>query len=282
MNLSKVRIEIGLPAPLRLLHVSDTHLALADGRDGERKQALAARRSAAFGKEGDCLRSFSEAVAYARNCCDLMICTGDLIDFVSAKNLDTAKEMLSGTDYFFAAGNHEFSKYVGEAVEDEAYKLDSLPLVQRYIGNDLRFASRLVGGVNLVAVDNSYYLFRPEELEAFRREVEKGYPILLLLHNPLHTDALYREMMVNRRNECAYLVGTPEELLEPYPEERRSQQRADGPTLAFIDYLKQQTLVKAVLTGHLHFNFDSVLYGDVVQYTAGGNFRRDVREYEIV
>ena len=53
MNLSKVRIEIGLPAPLRLLHVSDTHLALADGRDGERKQALAARRSAAFGKEGD-------------------------------------------------------------------------------------------------------------------------------------------------------------------------------------------------------------------------------------
>ena len=43
MNLSKVRIEIGLPAPLRLLHVSDTHLALADGRDGERKQALAAR-----------------------------------------------------------------------------------------------------------------------------------------------------------------------------------------------------------------------------------------------
>lgn len=57
MNLSKVRIEIGLPAPLRLLHVSDTHLALADGRDGERKQALAARRSAAFGKEGDCVRT---------------------------------------------------------------------------------------------------------------------------------------------------------------------------------------------------------------------------------
>ena len=40
--------------------------------------------------------------------------------------------------------------------------------------------------------------------------------------------------------------------------------------------------MKAVLTGHLHFNFDSVLYGDVVQYTAGGNFRGDVREYEIV
>lgn len=39
------------PRQLRLLHVSDTHLALADGRDGERKQALAARRSLAFGKE---------------------------------------------------------------------------------------------------------------------------------------------------------------------------------------------------------------------------------------
>lgn len=133
-----------------------------------------------------------------------------------------------------------------------------------------------------MAVDNSYYQFRPEELEAFRLEEEKGYPVLLLLHNPLHTVPLYREMMVKRRNRCAYLVGTPEKLLEPYPEERRRQQRANGPTQAFINYLKRQTLVKAVLTGHLHFNFDSVLYGNVVQYTVGWNFRRDVREYEIV
>lgn len=129
MNLLKVRIVIGLFVPLRVLHVSDTHLTLADGRDDPRKQALAARRSALFGKE-ECLRNFSEVVAYAWNSCDLMICSGGLIDFVPEKNLDTAKEMLSGTDYVFAAD--EFSKYVGETVEDEAYMLDSLPLVQRY------------------------------------------------------------------------------------------------------------------------------------------------------
>jgi hypothetical protein len=48
---------------------------------------------------------------------------------------------------------------VGEAFEDEAYKMDSMPLVQKAFRNNLRFDSRIIGGLNLVGMDNVYYHF---------------------------------------------------------------------------------------------------------------------------
>ena len=43
MQLVKNELHIGLQKPLKLLHVTDSHIALADERDDERKHALAKR-----------------------------------------------------------------------------------------------------------------------------------------------------------------------------------------------------------------------------------------------
>ena len=48
MNVAYTKIEIGLPAPIRVLHASDTHLTHADERDGQRKVELAKNRLAGF------------------------------------------------------------------------------------------------------------------------------------------------------------------------------------------------------------------------------------------
>ena len=77
------QIEIGLPKPLRFLHTTDNHLTLADERDNERKRDLAAARHKAF--EGDTNRvqtSLDEMIDYCNKNCDMMLHTGDLIDFV--------------------------------------------------------------------------------------------------------------------------------------------------------------------------------------------------------
>lgn len=195
------RISIGVAKPLRFLHVTDSHLISADERDSERKRELARQRREAYDKHGFdcCRRGLDAAFDYARRRNEPVLHTGDLIDFVSYRNLELAREKLSSVDCFFAAGNHEFSKYVGEAQEDEAYKLDSLPLVAPAFPNDLRFAARLAGGVNLVAVDNTYGQVRHQELERFRAEIAKGYPILLLLHVPLSTPG----NCTGSRSKCA-------------------------------------------------------------------------------
>jgi hypothetical protein len=48
MELLHTQIRIGLDAPVRVLHFSDTHLTRADLRDGDRKVELADARYSCF------------------------------------------------------------------------------------------------------------------------------------------------------------------------------------------------------------------------------------------
>ena len=66
MNLSCVTIQAGLQRPVRLLHLSDTHLCFADDRDCQRKRDLAASRIRYFSGSNETLESYlDEAVAFA-------------------------------------------------------------------------------------------------------------------------------------------------------------------------------------------------------------------------
>ena len=275
-------MRIGLANPVKLLHVSDTHLSFADRRDNRRKRSLAERRRVTFGDENDrCRRFLREAVQYAQDSGALLVHTGDLIDFVSHQNLDIAKEILGPSGYFFVPGNHEFSKYVGEAEETEAYKMDSLPLVQSYFRDDLRFCARVVGGVNLVGIDNVYYHMNADQFQRLKAEAARGLPILLLMHTPLYTTELFHEMVDARGEATADIMGCPEELMRNYTPERYTQQAAAPLDFEIIEYIKSQPLVKAVLAGHLHFFHQSVLCGGVTQYIAGGGFQGEAIEYTL-
>lgn len=283
MKITHSRLDIGLPKPLSFLHSCDNHLCYADERDDERKRGLAVKRRRAF--EGDsnrCTLFLDEMIAYAKEHCDLFLHSGDLLDFVSYRNLEIGKEKMDQVDYFMAVGNHEFSLYVGEAFEDEAYKRQSYDRVQAAFKNDLTFASRLIGGLNLVAIDNGYYLFSEEQLALLKSEVARGYPIILMLHTPIYTPDLFQEMMVSRKKECAYLCGCPATLMNEYSDYRLRQQRPDEPTREFIRYLQTQPLVKALLTGHLHFNYEGILFGDTPQFVTGAGYAGDARLIEIV
>ena len=99
VNYISTRIEIGLPKPLRFLHTTDNHLTLADERDNERKRELAAARHHAFEDDDNRVqKSLDMMIDYCNQNCDLLLHTGDLIDFVSYKNLEVAKAYLDRTD----------------------------------------------------------------------------------------------------------------------------------------------------------------------------------------
>lgn len=278
MKLTITKIALGLKKPFRALHLSDNHLAFADERDDERKNILAENRQKAFDYHGGVMKHLNEQLTYAKENALPILYTGDFIDFVSHKNLEMAQEILKDVDYFMATGNHEFSLYVGEAFEDEAYKMQSYDFVQKHFKNDLTFASRVIGGVNFIAVDNSYYRFTESQLEKFKKEVEKELPIVLMFHSPLHTDELYHLIMDDLHFPCAYLTGTPEHLLKPYDDYRYRQQKSDEATEKFIEYVHGCSAVKAILAGHMHENFESRLPSGVMQYITGGGYKGCARE----
>ncbi len=274
------KICLGLKNPFRALHLSDNHLAFADERDDERKNILAKNRLKEFDRHGGVMKYLNEQLAYAKEHALPVLYTGDFIDFVSHKNLEMAQALLQDVDYFMATGNHEFSLYVGEAFEDEDYKMQSYDFVQKHFKNDLTFASREMGGINFVAADNSYYRFTKSQLEKLKREAEKGLPIILMLHCPLHTDELYHLIMDDLHFPCGYLTGTPEPLLKPYDDYRYRQQKPDEETEAFIDYVYACSKIKAVLAGHMHENAKSRLPSGIMQYITGGGYKGHAREIE--
>lgn len=286
-DIRRISISVGATKPFSALHVSDTHFTRVDHRDNERKKKLAQNRAKSFPKAEV---YFDATLQYAQRKGLLLLHTGDLIDFVSAANLDYVAEKL-GTDHWItAAGNHEYSQYVGEAREDANYKAQSYQKVQASFPNDLTFASCIINGVNFVAVDDVYYNFTSQQQQLMEKEIEKGLPIVMLCHVPIYTPEHAKEQLANNNGRCAYMTGAPLELTEKYqcdpslPEEeqwrnRSVQQRADQPTLEFIAWLKKQPLLKAILCGHAHEFYQERFSPTAIQYTVAANY--DGAAYEI-
>ncbi len=280
LNIVKFTLDVGATQPFTAVHVSDTHICFADERENERKLTLAKNRSRYFTK-GEA--NFLAALDYAQKKNALFLHTGDMIDFVSEKNLDYVADVYKDvSNRFVSSGNHEFSQYVGEAREDEAYKAQSFARVQKSYPNDLTFCSKIVNGVNFIAFDDVYYYVAEDLLDKFKAEVEKGLPIVTLCHVPFYTPELFKHMIVDLKEPCAYVAGAPQDAMKEYKQDRFTQQLGDEKTIKFIEWLKKQSLVKALLCGHLHINFDEQFSESARQYVVGGNFKGDAYEFEFV
>ena len=264
----KIKLQVGATQPFKAVHVSDSHFCLVDDRENERKKNLAASRLKHF---GDGVKRFDAAMALAQKNDALFLHTGDLIDFTSEKNCEVVNAKFAGTYSFVSAGNHEFSQYVGEAKEDEPYKAQSFDRIQKAYPNDLKLASKVVNGVNFVAFDDVYYYVTPQVFKAFQAEVEKGLPIVALCHVPLYTPELF-EVANGKNSKCAYLTGVPEELMKNFDPGRREQQKPDATTVEFLAWLREQSLLKAVLCGHLHYYWQGAFSKTATQCVVGANY----------
>ncbi len=272
LQIIKTTINIGIEKPFKLLHVTDTHLTGNHSRRG------------CFDNDySGCIEDyFIKALDYAKKNNMPILHTGDLIDFLSDEIFDFVDKHFSDVDYIYAAGNHDFCHCVGKATEDYAYKWEMIKQIAPHIKSNLYFDSRLINGVNIVTLDDSYYLISDGQTELLKAEAAKGYPIILAMHVPLFTKEFAKKMMLDIGNPCAYLTGAAEEWLSKYPENRRLQQTPDAATLRAIDYIKSEPLIKALIVGHTHVNFEDMLTETLPQYTTHGSFAGYVREIEIV
>lgn len=257
------KIDIGLKEKVSFIHVSDTHLTLADGRDGERKVNLAKKRARIFPGQ---IEDLIEIEKTSKELNLPIMHTGDLIDFVSRKNLEYAKKYVQNNDIYLSAGNHEFSLYVGEAFEDEAYRNKSLNRVQSCFKNDIRFYSKKLGKLNCIFIDDSYYRFDLDQFEKLKKEVSYNMPIILFMHCCLY-DSNLRKIMSNA--EAPYVVCPPEKELENCSEYRIRQQTPDDITKEMTEYIKNEKSIKAIITGHLHFDWEGTLDCGIPQYVTG-------------
>lgn len=278
MKVKRYSVPVGASAPFTALHISDTHISLADIVDGRPHPRNAEARAKCFPHAND---AFKAALAYAREHDETVIHTGDLIDYVNERNLDIARAWTRvSRGGIIAAGNHEYCQTVGDGrTEDEAYKAESRARVQAAYPGNLLFESRIVNGVNFVSFDNIYYYVPAGVPEMFDVEAARGLPMVLCCHVPFYTPEIYEAVTRGDVTRAPYLCGTPDEIVDQVKDKyRRRQQRADARTHEFVARLRGEKLVKAVLCGHLHWPHVSDFAPGVPQYCVGANFKYEAFE----
>lgn len=272
LKILKTTIKVGLEKPVRFLQITDTHITRDDPTGWNRTKEFD------VDYEGCAEDYFFKALDYARTENIPIIYTGDIIDFFTDANFAFIDEYLADVDYVYAAGNHDFCHFLGKATEDHDYKWEKIKEIAPHIKSNLYFDSRVIGGVNVVTLDNSYYLITDGQIDLLKAEVAKGYPILLCVHVPFY------EPVVAMANfyDAYYVVGAPYEMLAKLSDSRRIQQTPDEATLRAIDYIKSEPLIKAVIAGHKHTNCEAPLDSGLMQYTTHGSYAGYVREVTVI
>lgn len=276
LKILNTTIKIGLEKPVKLLHITDTHITRDDPQGWNRNKTF----DVDF--DGCSEEYFFKALEYAKQNDLTVLHTGDMIDFFSQGNFDFVDKYLEEADYIYAPGNHDFCHLLGQDKGDYEYKWEKIKDIAPHIKNNLYFDSRIIGCVNVVTMDDSYYSISKGQLEMLRAEVAKGYPVILAMHVPIFTEEL-AEISYKRWNyDCAYLIGASDSFISKYSEERRLQQKPDSATLEAIEYIKDEPLIKAVVAGHTHLNFEGELRKGLMQYVTNGSFTGYVREITII
>ena len=267
MNLKsqKFHLHFGLEKPVRILQLTDVHLSLADDIDGDDMKERAAHRRDVFFREAefperDPVGYLEEAMEYSKEF-DCTVITGDLIDFNSHANREMAKKILAGYDYLFCPGSHEFAPKVG--IHDTfEYKREHWDEVQSPFRGDMEFESRIVGGVNLISMDNSYYLWTQRQFDLLKQEVAKGLPIVLFCHCAFDSPAILQTPGTNFKT----LTRTKEE--------------ADF-TISVNEYIFNEPLIKTAFSGHYHGMGGTASMGEKEGYVLAPLFKGIVGEITI-
>lgn len=244
---------------MRLLQISDCHLTNSSGDDSEIVKAKTKRKTAAFLRESSGVPQttyLQEALDLAENY-DALILTGDIADSPTQANLQLLSTMLEGHRYLYTFGNHDYYSYTSScsSPEDRDRYLDEF---LRFLPCDPVMDSLQVGGVNLVALDDSLAQFSEMQLAFLRAELAKGLPILLFLHLPI-----YSSSFVEKAYECwdsSMAVGTPIEVLAAHGETDPKMQATEA-TRRVLELIQKEPLIRGIFASHLHFEDEAIVLG---------------------
>jgi len=282
-----VKIEIenlqvsvrGLPAPVTIYHITDSHLCLWDDRDHPALQEFARTRDQMFsnGHPGMLEECFREMLRIAQDG-DAIILTGDIIDFPGAANVDALAECLqeNHVPLLYTYGNHDHDTYIFGPAHESARQAN-LARLKEILPTDPVYDHLDVGGVRFVGLDDTAYQISAEQTEKLRVDLACGMPVVLCMHIPLYAHGLYEPTCNFWRSPL--LTGLPPHAV---PDQTAYPLQPTPDTQAAVSLLQEAPALAAVLAGHVHFSHDDDLYPGVRQYVGANGAMRYMRKIQFV
>ena len=274
----KATVEIkGLSEPLKVLHISDSHISVLNDSE-KRYHPYGARMDAAFnsvhnyktGEKTTPVKSFLDLMDTAKTeKVDLIVLTGDIVNNPSKSSVRFIHDALQKTaiPYIYVAGNHDWHY---EGMEGSASALRRTwidnSLLPLYNGKNPLYSSTVVHSINFVVIDNSTYQVSEEQLAFYKKQTQLDLPIVLLMHIPLYL----HDKDKGRCGDPAWGWDTDTN----YEIERRERWPKEGnlpSTMAFVDMVKKSKNLCAILAGHIHKAHEEVVSETAVQYITGAS-----------
>ena len=264
LKLTKCQVEVGAEKPFKVVHVSDSHIVRVDNRDTEEIRAYALKRSYMERKPG---RYYSgdhfwgehyleEAVGIARQEGAVIVHTGDMVTYYGPACLDYAGRRLATDDIIACVGNHEY--WLAEDKKDvSANESVCLPGLEKAFGKGVKSYEREINGVVFFVFNNASQLVTKETVDAFERAVVRKKPLVLVCHVPLCTKDIHQ-------NSCGWTGGKHDQL-----------------TVDFVERVRREPLVKAILAGHIHGQVKSRFSDTAVEFVVDALFNGAAQEIMI-
>lgn len=241
--------------------LADSHIIVEDGSEDEQTTAYAAERKPGFANESGFTSDviFSQFIDKANEeKPDLVLFGGDIIDFPSKANVDFLTSELQRLEvpYRMTYGNHDWT-YPWEYMT-EAGSATYRPMIEDAMGDALLELEDLV----VVSVDNSSNQVAPESMEVVNQAYELDKPMILLLHVPLSTE----ELIAKAQEDWANPVTLGMQVHGGIAPNDVSKSLWD---MTHDD----ESMVKAVLAGHVHFAHEETLSDATVEIVTDAAFK---------
>ncbi len=272
-----IQVE-GLKNEYTFLHVTDLHASAFSTADTKnmtqaRINLITARRNAfkagSFFSEERMPYMFSYADKINA---DLLLLTGDILDFPSQKNVQLLRDNLDAikTPSMYILGNHDWcygddDYFSANAIQTQIPLFNNMSAGEP--ADDPYFHYVEYEDLLVVAVDNSQDMITKTTVDKFMALYEKNKPIILILHVPMHVDTLVDDCVKVWSKDLG-MGGTGVSAWHPENDVERFYNAV---------CLDENTPVVAVVAGHVHFNHEDVFPNGVPQYITTTAYTGDCR-----
>lgn len=270
-----------LSNPFKVMFLADLHFTIEDERGADfyqytKRMGGSAVESENYGVSNGRERKLMESLEKAKKeGVEMVVLGGDILNFPSKASVDSLLQIMNNSElkWMFISGNHDWH-YEGESGEsaDLRDKWIEKNLKPLYQGRNSLYTSEIINDINFIGIDNSVFEITPEQLDFFQKEVNKGLPIILMMHIPLHLP----EYENNLDYGCAHPRWN-EANDDYYKIEQRIPWSKDGHTQTTYDF-KELVLnagnVIGVYAGHTHKRIVDI-HDNIFQYVVDANYNGD-------
>ena len=246
----------GLERELRLLHLTDCHLSEGDGRDELAAEYVTSWQER-FGERTPgrvpARQVYDDALDRARAAdVDGIALTGDIIHQPTYRAIETIQQSMEGMGkpYIYALGNHDW--YFSYLKWTTTTRAEHYPRFGAVTNGNPACQSLVLGGVRLIALDNSTYQVSAEQVALLERELSQGQPCLLFMHIPIWIESLAPAVMDEW--QAPILMASP----RGWTPELRSQWQVGESEASTMECYELLTAGDAenlagIFCGHVHF-----------------------------